>query len=99
MSEQHPPTSEQDDFRWSDGNALGGPLSELLAVDITVTPGQCAGCERTGVLAEAVTFANAHGIVARCPGCDGVLLRVVRGPERAWLDVRGLRYLEFPLDA
>jgi Family of unknown function (DUF6510) len=99
MSEQHPPPSEPDDFRWSDGNALGGPLSELLAVDITVTTGQCAHCDRTAVLAQAVTFASAHGIVARCPGCDAVLLRVVRGPDKAWLDARGLRYLEFPLEA
>jgi hypothetical protein len=27
--------------------------------------------------------------VARCPSCDDVVLRLVRGPERAWLDLRG----------
>jgi Family of unknown function (DUF6510)/Thioredoxin len=33
---------------------------------------------------------------ARCPNCDQVLLRLVHGPDRAWLDLRGLDYLHFP---
>jgi hypothetical protein len=31
--------------------------------------------------------------VLRCPGCTGVLLRVVRTPDRTWLDMTGLRSL------
>ena len=42
-------------------------------------------------------YASAPGTVARCAGCDAVLLRLVRGPGRAWLDLRGLAYLEFAL--
>jgi hypothetical protein len=33
-------------------------------------------------------------MVARCPNCEQVLLRMVRGPGRAWLDLRGLTYLQ-----
>jgi len=34
------------------------------------------------------------GVVERCPTCDQVLLRLVRGPGRAWLDLHGLTYLQ-----
>jgi hypothetical protein len=33
-------------------------------------------------------------MVARCTNCDAVLLRLVTAPGRAWLDVRGLTYLQ-----
>jgi len=33
-------------------------------------------------------------MVARCPACDAVLLRLVRGPDRAWLDLRGVTCLQ-----
>jgi hypothetical protein len=29
------------------------------------------------------------GLVARCPGCEEVVLRLVRGPGTVWLDLRG----------
>ena len=32
-----------------------------------------------------------------CPVCDQVLLRLVPGPGRAWLDLRGLTYLQLPV--
>jgi hypothetical protein len=37
---------------------------------------------------------HAPGVVARCPACDQVLLRLVCGPGRAWLDLRRLSYLQ-----
>jgi len=49
------------------------------------------------MLAKAKVYDRAMGMVARCPGCDSVLMRVVRGPDRAWLDMRGLVSLEFAL--
>jgi ribosomal protein S27E len=82
---------------WVDGNELAGTLRELFAVDITVARGRCAGCGREGPIAEAVVFDRAPGLVAHCPGCESVLLRVVRGPDRAWLDLRGVTCLEFLL--
>jgi hypothetical protein len=36
-------------------------------------------------------------VVARCPVCDRVLLRLVRDRGRAWLDLRGLTYLQLPV--
>jgi uncharacterized protein DUF6510 len=79
---------------WSDGNALAGPLQSVLGVEVTTAIGRCTGCGRTAAMAEVRVFDHAPGVVARCPVCDQVLLRLVRGPDRAWLDLRGLSYLQ-----
>jgi hypothetical protein len=52
---------------------------------------------RTGPVAEVRVFDHAPGLVARCLACDQVLLRLVHGPGRAWLDLRGLTYLQLPV--
>jgi hypothetical protein len=80
-----------------DGNDLGGMLCEVFAVDVTVASGACAGCGRVSHIAETRVYDRAPGLVARCPGCASVVLRVVRGPDRLWLDLRGLTYLEMPM--
>jgi Family of unknown function (DUF6510) len=82
---------------WTDGNALAGPVGDLFRVDLSIAIGRCTGCGRTGAMAEVRVFDHAPGVVARCPACDQVLLRLVRGPGRAWLDLRGLSYLQLPL--
>jgi hypothetical protein len=78
-----------------DGNAAAGVLREVFAVDVTSARGSCVGCGRTGPMAEARLFADAPGLVLRCAGCDAVLLRLVSGGGRRWLDLRGLSYLQF----
>jgi hypothetical protein len=83
--------------RWSDGNALAGPLHDLFRVEVTTAIGRCTQCGRTAPMAELWVFDHAPGVVARCPTCDQVLLRLVRGPSRAWLDLRGLAFLQLPL--
>jgi Family of unknown function (DUF6510) len=80
-----------------DGNALAGPLREVFAVEATEAIGRCAGCGRVGAIATLRVYPQAPGFVARCPECDSVVLRLVRGPDRAWLDLRGTVYLELPL--
>jgi hypothetical protein len=82
---------------WTDGNALGGPLHDLFRPDVTAAVGGCGNCGFTGPMAEVRVFDHAPGVVARCPTCDQVLLRLVRGPDRAWLDLRGLDYLQLPM--
>jgi len=80
-----------------DGNALAGPLREVFAVDVSVASGRCVHCGRVDPVAALHLYAEAPGLVARCPGCEEVVLRLVRGPDRAWLDLRGLVSLEIPL--
>ncbi len=61
-----------------DGNTMAGALGELFAVDVSAAVVECAGCGHTGVVAEVVLYADAPGMVARCPQCSGVLMRLVR---------------------
>jgi Family of unknown function (DUF6510) len=82
---------------WSDGNALADPLDDVFRVELTTAIGRCTGCGRTGPMAKVWVFDHAPGLVARCPVCDQVLLRLVRGPGRAWLDLRGLSYLQLAI--
>jgi hypothetical protein len=63
-----------------DGNALAGALSEIFITDATTAIGQCANCLRTGPIAETRVYASAPGLVARCPSCEKVVVRVVRAP-------------------
>lgn len=80
-----------------DGNVLAGPLTEIFATDITAALGRCAGCGLTGPMASLRVYGPEPGLVARCPGCDEVMLRLVRGPDAAWLDLRGTASLRIPL--
>ena len=77
-----------------DGNVVAGVLSEVFTTEMTAATGQCAGCGRVATLAETRVFGGAAGTVVRCPVCDLVLLRMVQGPGRTWVDLRGLAYLE-----
>lgn len=72
-----------------DGNALAGPLSELFAVDVTAAIGQCVNCGLTGPIAALRVYDRAPGLVARCSGCGHVVLRYVRTPDAAWIDLTG----------
>lgn len=80
-----------------DGNASAGALGEIFAVDLTSAVATCAGCRHPSVVASLRLWRHEMGLVARCPSCDDVILRLVRGPEKAWLDVRGAISLEIPM--
>ena len=79
------------------GTARTGPLQGVLGVEVTTAVGRCTNCGREGPMGEVRVFDHAPGVVARCPACDQVLLRLVHGPGRAWLDLRGLDYLQLPV--
>jgi uncharacterized protein DUF6510 len=81
----------------SDGTALAGPFHDLFGVEVSAAIGRCTNCGRAGPLAELRVFDHAPGVVARCPACDQVLARLVQGPGRAWLDLRGLTWLQVPV--
>lgn len=79
-----------------DGNAIGGLLLELFAVEMTIATGVCASCGATAQVAELHVYVRAPGTVARCPSCDAVQLCIVRAPGRTWINLGGLRVLEIP---
>ncbi len=80
-----------------DGNAAAGALQEVFAFDVTTASLQCAGCGDTNVLSRARVYLDAPGLVIRCPGCDGIVLRYVRGSDRGWLDLRGSTCVQLDL--
>lgn len=82
---------------YEDGNALAGPLSEIFTVDITMAGARCTSCGRAGPVADLRVYSHAPGLVARCPSCEEVILRLVRTPTAAWLDLRGCVALRIPL--
>jgi ribosomal protein S27E len=80
-----------------DGNVLGGALGELFAVDLTTAMAECAGCGDRAAMAQAMVYADGPGMVARCAVCGQVIMRLVRGEDRAWVAMRGIRSLEVAL--
>lgn len=77
-----------------DGNAMGGILGEIFPFEMTVASTICAGCGATGPLGKQLVYADAPGMVLRCVNCENVLIRVVHGDQRYWLDMRGLVCLQ-----
>ena len=80
-----------------DGNMLAGPLREVFTVDVTTARAECVGCGQVSALGQVMVYADGPGSVGRCPGCDSVVVRLVRGADRAWLDLRGVVCLELDL--
>lgn len=90
--------SDEPASRVLDGNAAAGALADVFAVDVTVIRSTCAACGATAALAEHRLYADAPGLVLRCPGCTNVVLRFAAGGGRARLDLRGARVLQIVLD-
>jgi hypothetical protein len=86
---------------FTDGNVLAGPLGELFAVDVTAADGRCTSCGLLGPIASLRVYGydNGPGLVARCPRCEAVVLRVVTAPGRTFLDMRGIVSLRIPTAA
>ncbi|HEY2669356.1 MAG TPA: DUF6510 family protein [Rugosimonospora sp.] len=82
---------------WVDGNEVAGILQEIFTMDITTARGRCAGCGRVAPMAETRVYDRAPGLVARCPSCEAVLFTVIRAPDRAFLAMGGLAFLEVAL--
>lgn len=77
-----------------DGNVLAGALSEVFTADVTTARGRCGGCGHMAVLAEAMVYTDAPGLVARCAGCDQVLATVVDTGDRVILSLAGFSAVE-----
>ncbi len=80
-----------------DGNATAGDLADIFAFDATPAVTTCATCSHTHPIATLRAYVRGPGMVLRCASCDSVQVRFVRSPARAWLDLRGIEMIEFPL--
>lgn len=75
-------------------NAAAGEFRQIFTLDVMTATGQCNWCEKTAPLAQSRVYAIEPGLILRCNNCESVLVRVVMGPGRAWLDLRGLQFLQ-----
>jgi DNA-directed RNA polymerase subunit RPC12/RpoP len=82
-------------MNYVDGNAAAGELNRIFAMDITTAEGQCGNCGAKRLFAEAHLYLQCPGLVARCPLCGHVLLRLANIQERVFLDLRGMTNLTF----
>lgn len=78
-----------------DGNAIGGLLREIFTMEMTAAETTCAGCGAVNVVGRVDVYMQAPGVVVRCPACEQILMLIVRGRGRYWVDLRGVRRLEF----
>ncbi len=93
MTQPEPETGRRVDRL--DGNAAGGPLSEIFGVDLTDAIMECRHCARSCLMAEVVVELDPDGLVMRCRGCEHQLLsyvwagavRRVRFPGLAGLEI------------
>ena len=80
-----------------DGNAVAGALAEIFVVDMTVARTTCATCDDTRPMAELRAYVRSAGTVLRCSSCGAAQVRMVRAPDRAWLDLRGVKVIQLNL--
>jgi hypothetical protein len=79
-----------------DGNAAGGLLRELFALDVTGADATCAGCGASGPVGALPAYGHGMGAVLRCAHCGAAVLRVTRTARGYWLDLSGTRVLRVP---
>jgi hypothetical protein len=77
-----------------DGNAAGGVLWQIFAVEMTTAEVICANCDAVGPLGAALVYATAMGTIISCPDCGKALMRIAHGPQRYWLDFSGTRLIQ-----
>lgn len=87
----------QDSQTFLDVNVAAGELRQIFTFDVTMATCQCGSCGQTGPLAEEYVYAMKPGLVVRCRSCENVLMRVVTGSGNAWLDLRGMTFLQSPM--
>lgn len=73
-----------------DGNAAAGLLAEIFAAEMTVSWATCAHCGAEDQMGRLVVYMRAPGTVFRCSVCGKVVLRIVQGPQRLWMDFSGI---------
>ncbi len=86
------------DDRHLDGNAAGGVLGQIFAVEMTTAEVICANCDMVGPIGAALVYAMAMGAIIRCPSCSEALIRVAHGSQRYWVDFSGTRLLQLRAD-
>jgi hypothetical protein len=79
-----------------DGNAAGGMLREVFALEVTAALARCAGCGSVSAMGALLEYGQAMGVVLRCPTCDTAVMRMARTPGWIRVDASGVSLLLIP---
>lgn len=82
-----------------DGNAAAGVLEQIFPFEMTTVEATCAGCGQVNVVGALVVYMHGMGTIVRCPSCEWVLIRVTEIKGCYWLDMRGVRVLQIPVES
>ena len=85
------------DCGYVDGNAAAGMFAEAFRTEVSIAAVTCAGCGRSGRLADRHVYHRGPGLVARCPYCGEVNARMVRTPTDLWLELHGSTSWRIPV--
>jgi len=72
----------------TDGNAIGGPLQEVFAVEVTSAGRHCQSCGHDSQIGAHRLYAGA-GLVLRCPTCGDLAAVVAQLPGRNVISLHG----------
>ena len=78
-----------------DGNAVAGLMRDIFAEEMTTAPMECGGCGKVFGVGEMLVFGQAMGTIMRCPGCNNVMVRIVKTPRSFYVDARGSACMVF----
>ena len=76
-----------------DGNAIGGLLLEIFAVDMTSAEATCAACGAVRSVAETMVYFRGPGNGRPPPGCTSVLMVISRVRGLNCVDLSGIEAL------
>ena len=79
-----------------DGNAAGGMLREVFALEVTAALARCAGCGSVAPMGALLEYGHAMGVVLRCPTCDTAVVRIAHTPGWIRMDTHGVSFLMIP---
>jgi len=80
-----------------DGNAAAGILGEVFVSEVTTAVTTCATCGAVAPIGGLRAYLQAPGAVLRCLTCGEVQVRMVRAPDRAWLNFQGVQALQIEM--
>jgi len=72
-----------------DANAIAGLLASVFGREMTASEERCSHCGTTSVIGTLRIYMRGPGIVARCPACAEVVLRIVETPAGVRVDLSG----------
>jgi ABC-type uncharacterized transport system permease subunit len=76
-----------------DANGIAGLLAEVFGREVTEKDERCDHCGTVSVVGTLRVYMRGPGVVARCPACAEVVLRIVRTPTGMRVDVAGATHL------